>query len=135
MKKGEENTSVLKTLPRERILQIVEESGGVIAKIARALGVHRSTVSRWMQKKKWFREAVQEAREQVIDLAELQLFRAVQEGERWAIEFVLKYLGKNRGYSERFELKHSGQTQAFITTVKIVHAKSEGNDNEGSSES
>jgi hypothetical protein len=48
--------------------------------------------------------ALREARERVLDEAELALFDAIQRGEGWAIVFYLKCHGKDRGYVERREV-------------------------------
>jgi hypothetical protein len=51
-------------------------------------------------------EAVADAREELIDIAELRLRKAVQDGEAWAIALTLKTIGKGRGYVERHEVQN-----------------------------
>ena len=41
-------------------------------------------------------------------MAELALYKAIQDGEGWAVCFYLKTQGKQRGYIERQEIEHSG---------------------------
>ena len=40
----------------------------------------------------------------MLDVGELSLLRAVQNGEAWAVCFLLKTQGKQRGYIERAEI-------------------------------
>jgi hypothetical protein len=38
--------------------------------------------------------------DELVDLAESRLAAAVRRGERWAVELVLRSLGRDRGYGE-----------------------------------
>jgi hypothetical protein len=53
-----------------------------------------------------------DAREGMLDDAESALYRAVIQGEAWAVCFLLKTQGKGRGYIERQELDHRGSVSA-----------------------
>jgi hypothetical protein len=55
--------------------------------------------------------AKEAARGELLDVAEVKLWQAVQRGDAWAIAFALKTLGKQRGYVERQVLEHEGQVQ------------------------
>ena len=50
--------------------------------------------------------AMEHARNTTLDRAETKLFEA---GEQWAIQFMLKTLGKSRGYTERTEIAGSNE--------------------------
>ena len=39
----------------------------------------------------------------MIDVAEIALWKAIQNGEGWAISLALKTIGRERGYTERVE--------------------------------
>jgi hypothetical protein len=49
-------------------------------------------------------QAKHDARGELLDVAEVKLWQAVQEGQHWAICFALRTLGKERGYSETLSL-------------------------------
>ena len=88
------------------IIQAVRNSRGLIAAAARKLGVSRRTIYNRMEKSEDIREAVDEARDFTMDVAEAKLFQAIEAGESWAVQFYLKTQGKVRGYAERRETDH-----------------------------
>lgn len=63
-----------------------------------SVGIDRSSYHIWMNTDPEFKEKITSIREALLDDAEHQLFRAVNNGSRWAVEFALKHLGKERGY-------------------------------------
>jgi hypothetical protein len=101
----------------EAIIQAVTEAHGMVAVAARSLGVERKTVYRRAEKSPAIQEAIADAREIVSDTAELALFKAIDEGHPWAVCFYLKTQGKDRGYTEKSDLGHSGEV-----TVKVIYA-------------
>lgn len=104
--------------------KVCEANAGIVGDVAAALGVRRSTVYLWCSKYPEYRQALNDARERFIDLAESQLRRLVtgvpafevdENGEKrfagWverpsetAIIFTLKTRGRSRGYVERQEI-------------------------------
>lgn len=100
-----------KTYPRvpprytvKEFLKAVEGSFGIKAVIARKLGCSRQTVDKYCKKHPTIREAIEQEREMLKDMAEGRLVKAVQDGEPWAVKYVLSTLGKDRGYVERQEV-------------------------------
>lgn len=109
---------------KELFRKVCEANAGIIGGIASTLGVRRSTVYLWCSKYPEFRQALNDAREQFIDLAESNLRKLVagvpaietdENGNKrfvgWierpsetAIIFTLKTRGKSRGYVERSEI-------------------------------
>jgi hypothetical protein len=57
-----------------------------------------------MEKVPAMKQAVEDARGEVVDYAEQKLRLAVLNGEPWAIGMTLKTIGKSRGYVERQEV-------------------------------
>ena len=110
---------------RELFRKVCEANAGIIGGIASTLRVRRSTVYLWCSKYPEFRQALNDAREQFIDLAESNLRKLVagvpaietdENGNKrfvgWierpsetAIIFTLKTRGKKRGYVERSEVE------------------------------
>ena len=64
----------------------------------------RETLYKYIRAHKTVQNALEEARETMIDNAESALYSAVLNGEAWAVCFFLKTQGKRRGYVERQEL-------------------------------
>ncbi len=88
----------------EQIAQALKESNGIKAVAARRLGCARNTVVKYAQEYAVCREAVETARETIVDLAEGKLVEAIARGEPWAVAMVLKTLGRGRGYGDSLEL-------------------------------
>ncbi len=80
--------------------------GGLVYKAAARIGCHADTIYHRARTSPAIAEALQEERGQLVDLAEAKLFEAVREGRPWAITFLLRTLGKHRGYTERTEVKN-----------------------------
>jgi hypothetical protein len=80
------------------------------AAVARHFGVTRQAVNKLVGSRADLRDACRDARESMKDEAESSLYKAVKSGESWAVCFFLKTQAKDRGYVERQELEHSGET-------------------------
>lgn len=76
---------------------------------------------------------IEDERNSLVDMAEIQLIKAVQEGNFKAVREVLRTLGKNRGYVERME--HSGNDGGPIRFIEAVRPNdSTGNNNDRSTD-
>lgn len=104
-------------ITRELIEELTPTSKGVMANIAKNIGVSRQAVKQFLDKdeNKDLKEKILEARQVVIDVAENKLFEQVEAGEQWAVKYVLSTIGKKRGYVERQEL--AGVVDEPITIV------------------
>ena len=80
------------------------EAQGMLSVAARHLGVSRQAIYLAAKKHPTVQEAIDDARENTGDTAELKLFEAIKAGEPWAVQFYLKTQGKRRGYIERQEI-------------------------------
>jgi hypothetical protein len=85
------------------IITALTKAKGLINLAAKALKIDPQTIRNRMKKSPKVARAAADARDLVIDVAEEKLFQAIRDREPWAIAFVLKTLGKNRGYVERVE--------------------------------
>lgn len=88
----------------EKVREQVLAMRGNLAAVARAFGVSRQAVWKFVQEHDSLKETAAEARETMLDNAESSLQRAVISGEAWAVCFYLKTQGKARGYVERQEV-------------------------------
>jgi len=82
----------------------LQEAHGLVLVAATRLGCSTDTIYRRADRFASVRNALQSARDEIIDLAEAKLYQAVQAGEPWAIALVLRTLGRKRGYVERQEI-------------------------------
>jgi hypothetical protein len=86
------------------MIKALEESRGLIAPAARALGCSRDTIRTYLEEYTAVAQAKLDQHEAVKDMAENALYAAILRGEAWAICFYLKCMAKDRGYVERAEL-------------------------------
>jgi hypothetical protein len=100
---------------------LIEQFGGNVSAVARALKVSRTTMHKRIKRSVFLKHAVSECREELLDEAEAKLVEAIRRGEPWAICFYLKTQGKQRGYVERGEL-HVEQKQLTVADfVRRAH--------------
>ncbi len=90
-------------------------SGGVVATAAETLGVTRQALYSRIRSSELLQGARDDGRNELLDVAESQLFEAVRKGRPWAVKFVLSRLAKDRGYS--LGLKVEGTLEQFGQVV------------------
>jgi alanine-alpha-ketoisovalerate/valine-pyruvate aminotransferase len=88
----------------QQIIDAVNSVNGMVYLAARKLGCNPQTIYNRMAKSTAIREAVDNARGELIDISEQKLRAAVMNGEPWSVAMVLKTIGKSRGYVERQEV-------------------------------
>lgn len=99
------------------ILAVLEKTGGKHKALAcRTANISRVTLYSWIEKFDSLRQAIEDMNEEVLDLAETKLLQAVNNGEKWAIEYMLDRKGKDRGYTTRQEHKIDEMAQ-----LKVVY--------------
>jgi hypothetical protein len=102
----------------EDIMEALRETKGLIYVAAKRLGCDPETISNRAKKVSAVAQVLKAERGGLVDLAELKLYAAVQDGQPWAIALVLKTLGKDRGYVEKME--HGGQGGVSVNVVNHV---------------
>lgn len=87
--------------------QAIRSQGGNLAAAAKALAaatgiaIARQSVSERVRRSARLRQAVHEASEEVIDVAENAVVRSILSGDLHAAMFVLKTQGRGRGWTRR----------------------------------
>jgi hypothetical protein len=97
------------------------ELSGNLAAVARFFGVTRQAVQHYVKARPKLMKVMDDCRESMKDAAESSLYKAVLDGEAWAVCFFLKTQAKDRGYTERQELT---ARQPF--GVQVIHDSGEG---------
>jgi transposase-like protein len=90
--------------PPQAVIAAIHAEGGMLVQAARRLGCSPMALHKQARKYPEVRQALGEARERTIDLAELRLFEAVLRGEPWAIQCYLTCQGRARGYGVQVAL-------------------------------
>lgn len=88
---------------RKSLRDTIDKAGGIIAAVARHYEVERQTVYRWLDYY-GMHDAIRDARDDIIDIAEANLFRAVRSGDTDVSKFVLTRLGRGRGWGNSVEV-------------------------------
>ena len=85
------------------IVEALKATGGLVYMAARKLGCNPSTINKRAKTSPEIQAAIDNARGDMLDMAEHELKKAVRGGDMTAIIFTLKTIGKHRGYVERIE--------------------------------
>lgn len=101
MAKKRDNTKL-----KENFLKAFEASAGNVSIACKKANVSRETFYQWCKKDKKFNKSVEDIKEGLLDFAESILMKKIKEGDNTCIIFFLKTKGKQRGYSERFEVEN-----------------------------
>jgi len=112
----------------EDVEEAIKKAGGFISIAARTLGVTRQAIWKRVKKSARLKEAIDDIEEKYLDLAESELVKAIDGGERWAITFYLRTKGKKRGYVEGQELtgKEGKPLPLHITIERSERVKETG---------
>ena len=102
---------------QEQVIEALEQSKGLIAPAARALGCSRDTIRSYLEEYSDVAQAKLDQREAVTDMAENSLYEAIRRGEAWAVCFYLKCMAKDRGYVEKAEISGPGGKPISIKLV------------------
>lgn len=91
----------------EQVRDALIKSRGLVTVAARTLECNPHTIRAYIAKYPTVAAALKEAREGILDMTEARLFQAANEGEQWAVTFLLKNIGKDRGYMEKQQIEHT----------------------------
>lgn len=91
---------------------------GNISATSRGCSLSRRSVYRRIQKSAYLNAVMKEAREIFLDEAESVLIHHIQQNNLIAAIFVLKTLGKHRGYSEKTEMNMKAKVMTVADLVK-----------------
>ncbi len=108
----------MKKQTNKKILDALEKTGGLIKPAASRLGVARNTLYTWIQNSKELTDGLLSIRDGMVDMAEGALFKQVSEDNTTAIIFMLKTLGKERGYIEHKQ-ERVDDSKLTIEIIKI----------------
>ncbi len=80
------------------VIRAIRMCRALLHLVARFLRVSPEVVRRFIDRYPEVRQAMEDTREEQVDLSEHQLFKARDEGEEWASKYILGTLGRARGY-------------------------------------
>lgn len=91
-----------------------------IGRTMEAIGMSRRTYYEWLDNNELFKQTIEDFKEDLVDIAEQTMIRAMErENSVDAAKFMLKYLGRKRGYTDRTEIDiTSGNKPITINIIK-----------------
>jgi hypothetical protein len=87
-----------------QIIEALRNGMGIVTQAARTLKMQRTYIHKRIRDSAELKEALEDIRDENIDLAESKLFEMIQKSDKIAIIFFLKCMGKKRGWVERQEV-------------------------------
>jgi hypothetical protein len=107
----------------QQVIDAVTTGKGLVTVAARHLGCHPDTIRRYRREYPTVAAAFQVQREGITDMAEAALYKAINDGQPWAVCFYLKTQGRDRGYIERHENDNTGEV-----TILVKYANADADD-------
>lgn len=98
----------------DEIKEALLKNKGIISYAAQELGMSRDTLDNRIRRNPELKETCKQAREIIIDEAEKGLFNKIASEEWGAIEFVLRRLGRIRGYGDVQDVNMNANVQADV---------------------
>ena len=99
----------------QQVADALTQAKGFVSVTAKNLGCSDQTVRNYMDRYAICKQAVLDAREQMIDIAEGRLYQNINEGDNTAIIFFLKTQAKHRGYIEKSVTEVTGKDGDALT--------------------
>jgi len=105
------NTSVAST---SEAIEAIKKCRGLYYLAAASLNMGYSDFLDMVNEDPYLESLAKDERGKTLDIAEAKLMEAVGKGEQWAINLILKTLGRDRGFVERQEISNTTQVKLQI---------------------
>ena len=89
---------------KEKFLEQLEKSFGLVATTCRKVGISRSTYYKWRKDDSQFADKADDIKELQKDVAEALILKKMKDGDTAMLIFYAKTQMKDRGYVERTEV-------------------------------
>ncbi len=100
----------------DQFIAAIPKSAGIVSTIAARVGCHWMTARKFIDTHPSVLAAYNAERESVLDMAEATLFKSIQDGNTQDAKWLLKSLGKHRGYGEIYD----GRNGELIWRQEII---------------
>jgi len=103
---------------KKNMLEALEKTLSIVSTACKMVGISRNTHYRWLKEDPQYEASVTELHNVVLDFAESHLHLQIKEGSVPATLFLLKTIGKKRGYVERQEITGAdGEQMSFEVNI------------------
>lgn len=103
----------------EQVAQALTRANGLVSFAAQILKCSPTTVYAYIERYSTVKQAQLDARELTLDIGEASLIKAAKKGEGWAVCFLLKTLGKHRGFVEKTETDMNINGELTVKTPNV----------------
>lgn len=114
-------------LTPDQVIEALKAHNGMAYLAADQLNVCVRTVYNYATRYKQVAQVIEHQKGKRLDTAESALWKAILNGEAWAICFLLKTQGKDRGYTEKQLVEHSS-TNRLVIEEEVVSAEGRAKD-------
>lgn len=83
---------------KKDVVAAIRKAKGGIYIAAAKLGISQQTMRNYLRRWPDLMAVVRMYRLRMLDLAENKLLAAIRKGDRWAVQFALRTIGRKRGY-------------------------------------
>jgi poly-gamma-glutamate capsule biosynthesis protein CapA/YwtB (metallophosphatase superfamily) len=111
------NETTKTTHKKELMIEALRKSLGIVTTACLNVGIERSTHYDWLKSDSDYKAKVEALDDVVLDFAESQLHKRINEGSDTATIFFLKTKGKKRGYIEKQEIT---QTNLNVEVAEVT---------------
>jgi len=112
-------------MPGERykvkdMVAALHASKGMVYVAARQLGCAANTIYNYAKRHQSVQDAIDFERGMMLDVAEIALWKAIQNGEGWAISLALRTIGRSRGYIEKIVIEGGVPVELINETIRAL---------------
>lgn len=112
----------------EQVAAVLQKTAGNVLMTAKHLSCTRDLVISYIKKFPVVQKAISDSRDEIVDIAEAHIIKAVREGDRWAIDRVMNTYGRKRAFggdsgtqiSVGVNIGGSGGGDDVKTTIEVI---------------
>lgn len=93
-----------------KAITLLSESFFNVSWVCKQIDIQRRSLNRWRENDPEFQRACSDIQEEIYDEAEVLLQKKMRENDTASLIFFLKTKVKGRGYVEKREIEHSGES-------------------------
>lgn len=101
---------------KKKMIETIRKSKGIVVSICKNLDMTRTAFYKRLENDQELRYELELARDELCDFSETKLWEHVKDGNLQAVMFVLKTLGRHRGYIEKQEVE---QTTTKVNVIEV----------------
>lgn len=110
----------------KQVVEAITGTFGIKQVACDRLGCVRGTLNAYISRYESVRIAYEHERGRLIDVAQSRLLKLVNDGDPWAVKYVLSTLGKSEGFVERTEVTGADggplQVERVVTWDNVIEA-------------